>query len=333
MPKKIIILSDNIPGHLNQSEGIAALLKTQFDCSVRLIPVVYNLHFFRSFITFLGRHLCKSITPFKARFINSFYQNIEVNHADLIIAAGGNTAPLAAALRIINSVPLIQLGSPRGLSPDLFNALVTVERYYDHPANIVVDITPNKYSPIICSQASHSQNMQQHLLFLIGGEGIGYSYTQNEWTALVNNICSLQKISGLPITIVTSRRTDPRIEKKLRYELSRLLMIYSAWYHEGSINFNLAPLLGSAHSIFVTEDSAMMISESISSGRPVTTLYPSQIKSPLRYQKHIQKYLDSSFISREPITSFSTKDISDSAEKVQRHSENLKEKLIERIQW
>ena len=333
MPKKILILSDDIPGHFNQSLGIATLLETQFDCSVSTISIVYKLKPLRSVITFMARHLCRAMTPFTARLIISFYQKIEANQADLIIAAGGNTAPLSAALRNILSIPVVQLGSPRGLHPKLFNALVTVEKYFDHPANLVVDITPNKYSPIMCRQASKSQNMQEHLLFLIGGKGIGYSYQDHEWTALVKNICSLQKISDLPITIVTSRRTDPKLEKKLQHELSNLPMIYSGWYHEGNINFNLASLFGSADCIFVTEDSAMMISESISSGRPVTTLYPSHIKSPLRYKKHIQKYVDAGFISRESIGSFSCKEMSDSAERVHRHSETLKKKLIERIQW
>ena len=333
MPKKIIILSDNIPGHFNQSKGIAVLLATQFECSISIIPIVYKLQPLRSVVTFIARNLCRIMTPFTAKIISSFYQKIEANQADLIIAAGGNTAPLSAALKNILSIPVIQLGSPRGLHPELFNALVTVEKYCDHPTNIVVDITPNNYSPIMCRQASQSQNMQEHLLFLIGGKGIGYSYEADEWTALVENIYSVQKISKLPITIVTSRRTDPKLEQKLQHELSSLPMTYSAWYHQGDINFNLAALFGSAQCIFVTEDSAMMISESISSGRPVTTLYPSNIKSPLRYKKHIQKYVDAGFISRESIRDFSCKELSDSADRVHKHLANLKKKLIERIQW
>jgi len=333
MSKKIIILSDDIPGHLNQSRGIALLLSTQFESSISIVSMTYKFKFLRSVSNFLAKILCKIMNPFTAHIIKSFYQKIDMNQADLIIAAGGNTAPLSAALKNILCIPVIQLGSPRGLHPALFNALVTVEKYFDHPANIVVDITPNTYSPSICIDAAKSQDMQKHLLFLIGGKGIGYSYDQDDWAGLVKNICYIQKVTQLPITIVTSRRTDPLVEIKLQDELSTLPMDYSAWYHRGDKNFNLAALFGSAVSIFVTEDSAMMISESISSGQPVTTLYPSNIKSPLRYQKHLQKYEEASFISRESIKNFSYRESSDVTIRIENHSASLKKKLIERIQW
>ena len=47
----------------------------------------------------------------------------------------------------------------------------------------------------------------------------------------------------------------------------------------------------------VTEDSAMMISEAISSGNLVTTIYPKVI-SPSRYDNQIQHYLNRGLMSR-----------------------------------
>ena len=333
MPKNIIILSDGIPGHVNQSKGIATLLSTQYKLSISIIEMTYKFRPLRSIITFVARFLCKALNPFTAKIITSFYNTIPVNSVDLVIAAGGNTAPLSAALHKLSSIPTIQLGSPRGLHASLFNALITVEKYFDHPANVVADISPNNYSPLKCKQAAESMNLPPHLLFLIGGQGIGYSYEIDEWSALVVNILKLHQSSKLPITIVTSRRTDPAIEKKLQYELSILQMTYSAWFHSGDKNFDLSALFGYAQGIFVTEDSAMMISESISSGQPVTTLFPSSINSPSRYQQHIQKYQDLGLISRESIKDFSLQDLKSSKERVAYYSETLKQKLINRIEW
>ena len=45
----------------------------------------------------------------------------------------------------------------------------------------------------------------------------------------------------------------------------------------------------------------MMISESISSGRPVTTIYPENSNCPQRYAKQINSYLDKGFIQRTKI--------------------------------
>ena len=95
--------------------------------------------------------------------------------------------------------------------------------------------------------------------------------------------------------------TDPSIELLLKERLVDCYTNDSVWFHDGDENANLAKLFGNSIQIFVTEDSAMMISESISSGKPVTTLYPSNIKSPLRYENHISKYADLELIKRSPL--------------------------------
>ena len=133
--------------------------------------------------------------------------------------------------------------------------------------------------------------------------------------------------------IVTSRRSDPNVEKKIQLELQNLPINYSAWFHQGAKNLNLAALFGSAENIFVTEDSTMMISESISSGKPVTTLFPRNIKSPRRYKAQIQKYLELNLITRESIENFSIKEIENSSKNIQSHLSNLCDQLEERIQW
>ena len=137
----------------------------------------------------------------------------------------------------------------------------------------------------------------------------------------------------LPISIVTSRRTSPEVEDLFQLRLKNILGDYSAWFHHGDKNVNLASLLGSATNIFVTEDSAMMISESISSGKPVTTLYPSSIKSPLRYEAHIAKYADLELIKRSPIYDFELRSQQDLNAKITEHRNELAKKLMEAIKW
>ena len=331
--KKILIISDGIPGHFNQSKGVASLLTNKHSSKTRIIDLQFKSHYLRGFITVFSRLLMRLPSPLTAKIISFLYKKIDTSGLDLIIAAGGKTAPYTAALRILNKIPVIQLGSPRGLHSSLFNALVTVERYYEDSSNIIASITPSLYSPQVCEKAAKEKGLSEHLLFLIGGEGIGYSYKENEWKDLINAIKSMYKTTNLPITIVTSRRSDPEVEKKIQSELKNIPLDYSAWFHQGAKNFNLAALFGSAKNIFVTEDSAMMISESISSGKPVTTLFPSGIQSPLRYKAHIQKYLDLNLITRESIKNFSIKDIENSSRNAQNHLSKLCNQIEDRIQW
>jgi len=175
--------------------------------------------------------------------------------------------------------------------------------------------------------------MIRHILFLIGGNGIGYFYSLEEWQELISQIHTLYDSTKLPITIVTSRRTHPKVEEKFRHELASIDMEYSVWFHKGDSNFNLAALLGSATKIFVTEDSAMMISESISSGKNVSTLFPKEIKSPNRYKKHIKKYEDLLYISRQSISNFVIQEDRETQERVDIHQVRLLELLTQKVNW
>ena len=331
--KNIIIISDGIPGHVNQSKGVAVLLAQSFPVNIKLHEMTYKISFLRALFTIIAKVLLKKPNRVSAKIISFFYSSLDLKNCDLIIAAGGKTAPCAAANSLLSNVPAIQLGSPRGMNSRLFSALVTVERYFNDPSNIVASLTPNLYSPESCARSSIEQGLKEHILFLIGGEGIGYSYKEHEWESLVAGIQYMYSVTKLPISIVTSRRSDPRVEKKLRSQLCNIPIDYSAWFHSGDKDFKLDALLGAAKNIFVTEDSAMMISESISSGQPVTTLYPSSINSPLRYQQHIFKYVDLGFITRQSIKKFSLKEKINTTKNVEDHLANLKNKLIARINW
>ena len=331
--KQILIISDGIPGHFNQSNGVALMISETYECTIATHEMSWRLHFLRSACTVIAKLFLRLENKIIAQCILWMYSPIHIQGYDLIIAAGGNTMPVSAAIKLAHSIPVIQLGSPRGLHSSMFNALVTIEKYFEHPSNIVAAISPNLYSPGVCSIAAEEDNLSEHILFLIGGEGIGYSYSTNEWEGMLTSIQALSSKTKLPISIVTSRRTAPEVEDLFQSRLKNILSDYSAWFNHGDKNFNLAALLGSAKNIFVTEDSAMMISESISSGKPVTTLYPSNIKSPLRYENHISKYADLELIKRSPLYDFELRSQQDLNARITEHRQELVKKLMRAISW
>ena len=150
---------------------------------------------------------------------------------------------------------------------------------------------------------------------------------------MIKNIIDFTNVTHSKITIVTSRRTDPSIEALLKSSLSDYFSDDSIWFHDGGANANLAELFGNAAKIFVTEDSAMMISESISSGKKVTTLFPASKDPPLRYSKHIQKYRDLNLIDSQSIKDqLSFEEGQDNIEKINLIREGLKSTIFTRIQ-
>ena len=196
--KNILIISDGIPGHFNQSKGVAALLANRHSSKIKIIDLQFTSHSLRGFITVFSRFLMKLPSPLTAKIISTLYSKVATSELDLIIAAGGKTAPYTAALRILSKVQIIQLGSPRGLHSSLFSALVTVKRYYEDSSNVIASITPSIYSPQVCNKAAQEKELREHLLFLVGGEGIGYSYEEDEWRSFINRIKQLHSSTNLP---------------------------------------------------------------------------------------------------------------------------------------
>ena len=295
--KKALIISDSIPGHFNQSIGIYSLLNEEMDFELSIVEMKWKVRVFRSVFKIIGRKLCKNLSIKKSRLILTFFENIDIEGCDLLIAAGGNTFPINAALSKLYGIPNIQLGSPRGISSNLFNVHLTSERYSDSLNNIVYEITPNKYSPKNCINKSTCTNK---ILFLFGGNGMGYSYSQKDVIDIIQSLNNLTKKFDKEIICVTSRRSNKNYEKLLKSSLNNLSND-SIWFHAGGENADLSKLFSISKYIYVTEDSAMMISESISSGKKVTTIYPEDFKCPQRYLNQINSYLDKGFIQRKKI--------------------------------
>ena len=295
--KKVLIISDQIPGHFNQSIGICSLLNENIGVNYSIIEMHWRIHFLRFLFRIFSRMLCKNLTNFNSKLIVSFFKKIDVSGYDLLIASGGNTFFINAALSKLHGIPNIQLGSPRGIKSELFNAHLTAERYSNSKNNIVYDVTPNKYSPKACIS---NNDIEKKILLLFGGNGMGYEYSDRDVKNITETMNSLTEKNKKELICVTSRRSKENHENILRQNLNNLSK-RSIWFYRGGENADLRDLFSLSDFIFVTEDSAMMISESISSGKIVTTLFPEKVVTPKRYKNHINLYLNKGFISRSKI--------------------------------
>ena len=106
--KKALIISDSIPGHLNQSIGIYSLLSEGMEFELSIIEMKWKVRVLRSLFKIIGRKLCKNLSIRKSRLILTFFENIDIEGCDLLIAAGGNTFPINAALSKLYGIPNIQ---------------------------------------------------------------------------------------------------------------------------------------------------------------------------------------------------------------------------------
>lgn len=327
--KKVLIISDKIPGHFNQSIGICTLLNENIGIDYKIIEMQWRIYAFRSFFKIISRMLCKNLTNFKSLLIVSFFKKIDVSNYDLLVASGGNTFFINAALSKLYNIPNIQLGSPRGIKSELFNVHLTAERYSNSKSNIVYEITPNKYSPSLC--LANDEKKEKKILFLFGGEGMGYKYSNKNVTSIIETMNVLTEENNKKLICVTSRRSNKAHEEILKQNLKNLSN-KSIWFHQGGQNADLSQLFSLCSFIFVTEDSAMMISESISSGKIVNTLYPENMFTPQRYKNQIDLYLSKGFIFRTKIgDSLTFQNNFDHSQKIEESRTKLFEEILKNI--
>ena len=181
-----------------------------------------------------------------------------------------------------------------------------------------------KYKPVI-----RKSRRTNKVLFLIGGDGAGYKFTDKDWINLVENI---KKNKIIPI-VITSRRTNKSHENLLINELKNISDESSAWYHKSNIKIDLNRLYLDVDCIYVTEESATMAAEAISSGLPVYTLYPELANPSQSFVTHLLKYEKLNFIKRQSMQSEFDKIIYDSfsVNKVLEIRNNLRIEILKKI--
>jgi mitochondrial fission protein ELM1 len=326
---RILILSDGIPGHFNQSLGIVKILSEEIKIDYEIIESKLKYKLLRSFLMQLQKLLSMNFNLINAKIILGLFHKIDLTKFDLIVSTGKKVSYHSASLSLVSGIKNIHAGTIKNIDMKFYSAHITGTPNNKSPNNIVTTIPPTRFKPI-----ENKINLENKLaLFLIGGDGAGYSYDLNDWNMLTNNIEYIFDKDNIRPIIVTSRRTNKAHEQFLFNKLNHLADNDSIWFHKEKTKLNLEQLFIKASFIFVTEESATMTAEAISSGLPVTTLYPDNLNMKHNFLSHIRKYEKMRFIRRlnlsKNLASYNN-DITISEAVIQIRDE-LKQNILEKI--
>ena len=111
------------------------------------------------------------------------------------------------------------------------------------------------------------------LAVLIGGDGGGYSFTPADWAQVGDVVAGLAETHAMRLVVSTSRRTGAQAEDILKARLEGPALADAVWYTKAPRPV-VADYLGAADAIIITEDSITMLSEALSTGKPVLSLRP-----------------------------------------------------------
>ena len=271
---KICLLSDNKKGHLIKSEGIIYALSLVTEIKISTFQVAWKIGFLRRIL--LITKILRDLLPTKL-CLNNFK---DLNY-DLIVSAGGATEWINARLSKDLKVKNIFIGSLRHCKKEDFSFLA-IDRYKNYPGYIEIPVVPNAINKDeIKSLGEEYYPDKSYKIFsvLIGGNGSGIKWTPKSFRPIFDKFLEMAKANQIKLIFLTSRRTPRFIERTIEscWKDSPEILKSPKESHplelKNDRNHYLATL-GVADNLFISEDSASMISEAISAGKKVFSFKP-----------------------------------------------------------
>ncbi|MCG2573609.1 mitochondrial fission ELM1 family protein [Acinetobacter sp. ME22] len=288
--KTVWVISDGVPGHFNQSKGVLFALERDFELDVHWIELTLKHKFYRRPLTWLLN--CK--IP-KAEKIHQFYQGdaLPSGRPDIVIGAGGNSAYAIVWLSKALDAKNIFCGSLRQLKAELFDAILVLEPDLPKPF-INLPVSPMPLSQATLAQhatvwrSEHPHVEQPVWTMLIGGDGAGAQYQQQDWVQLAKQMNLLARQHRIKWLLSTSRRTGQQAEKILQQYLNFEGIADVVWWSEQPRSV-LHQFLAVSTRVFCSADSMSMMMESVTAMRPVVAYLPEHWQPDEKFQNVLQR--------------------------------------------
>lgn len=289
------LLSDELPGHLNQSLGILRALQRDYTINEVHINLQLKHKILRSAVRWIiNRH--PALRPYVWRYFYDLKAEGDLNRRpDLIISSGGNTLGANISIASWAQCPNLFSGTAKGYDTTLLRTIFTVTPLRNAPNNVVLDLPPSTVE-----RGSTQLTATNMVALLIGGNGAGYVYKMADWQALIENMRALSTTHGWRWLITSSRRTPPEVEDFLEAHIPLSIIEEAIWFNKQPQKV-MKRFLKTADAIFVTEDSLTMVAEAIFSARPVCTLQPRTMRPDQNDADALTSYAQKGFIKRLPM--------------------------------
>lgn len=306
--KLIIVLSDGIRGHLNQSLGVAKWL-AKFSGAEILeadIPAQGNVAKLRSRV---GARRLKSGNRRDARdwiasasgdallrLVGRWFAERGIREGAenvLIISAGSSPAPYNLALGYIWRCTCATIMTPTAVGTDPFDfAIVPEHDYPERKPNIMVTLgSPNSIDKEELKKdadkllTKYPSTADKKWSVLIGGDDSNYVIDAAWIKNVAGRVLREAEKERADLYITTSRRTSLAAEEALELMVKDSRNVRYVLYASRDAFNPIPAMLGFSDEIFCTEDSVNMVSEAVTGGHAavlIRTGYRKCIKRALQ---------------------------------------------------
>ena len=202
---------------------------------------------------------------------------------DLLISCGRRSAPVSAAIRRAarGRTFTVHVQNPQ-TPPHYFDLVVPMQHDGLAGPNVMATraalhrITPEKLAAAGAEWGDRLGDL--NVAVMLGGRTRSFRFTRETIDGLVSGLAGVDR----SVAVTASRRTEPGVVDALKARLP------GAWFWDGTGRNPYLGMLALARHIVVTEDSVSLISEAISTGKPV---YVAEMAGGSRRLAHFQKTL------------------------------------------
>lgn len=318
--KAILILSEGINGHVNQSKGVAYWLSTMTDAATIVAEVpklsLRDKLYSRYFAKCVAEGT-KTAEDFMCRFnLGNFTEKIldalseygaeEGGKSLLVLSTGSTAAPFNIYLSELFDSLRATIMTPTYLRTSPFDfAIVPEHDAPDNDKNIFMTLgSPNN----IIKETLHLEAVKllkevppkNDVIWsvMVGGDDSNYRISRKWINEHVGKILQSAEENCADVYITTSRRTSDEAESALKklqeqYDCMRYLLIAN------EVNFNPIPaMLDFSSAVFCTDDSVNMVSESVTGGQRVILMRAERKRSI----KYILQLITQDLVERDYIS-------------------------------
>jgi len=242
--KRILIISDGTPGHLNQSIAFCKIKNISYD----ILEVKFKLKLFKLFSYILDKFDRYSDELYKD------YKRYNYDFYDAVVSTGSSTYYFNKFISKTNNLKSIVLMLPKSYKYTDFDYIIAQK--HDNPPQLENIITvPLNLSYTVPKNIINQDKNDKSIGIILGGDNSIFTMDVENIKNVLNFI--FKNYDGYLKYVTTSRRTSKQIEDLLsEYEFD-----YKLIYSETPTINPIPDFIENCDELFITIDSTSMISE------------------------------------------------------------------------
>ena len=273
--KTIWVISEGSPGHICQSQGLADALSAVVECSSVMVKGRENIRgWLRSSVKFTMKICGGALSDGFLRNVADIEIPEDAEEPDLLICSGGKSVFAAKALSVKHGAPLVFVGERKHFPADWFHTVVSPVPAESAENVIDVELIPTGVTPKMIAKRGMPEN--RLWCMIVGGASRSHHFKERDWRFLAEGMNALSAREGVRWLLTTSRRTGAEAEAVMKDALDSSILEDAIWWSEKPRR-ELYDFISRSELLCVTQDSVTMVTESVSSGRPVVSVYPDEV--------------------------------------------------------